>query len=608
MRSKYILIAVVLITLAFGLGRLSAAPGTLDSPGDPFSDAAKMYTLEDIYNRLNDGTEGAQSTFTEPAAGPGTGTMHDLNEIMAKAPVIDNTSGATETNVLDGKTFWGLTGGQWGPQAGTMPDREGDNASTAQGESGGVNYFTAPDGYYDGDDTVTATDAEVRALDAQIAAGKIKKDVNIFGQVGTLTPDGGTAVAADLFRDETAHLTNDWTLDTGTLDLACNDPAFNGTANKVPNAYDGAGNGENRWCMTDSGDAAVADIRDGKKAWVDGSEVTGDLTPDGGTATVADLFNGQTAHLTNDWTLDTGTLDLACNDPTFDGTANKVPNAYDGSGGNGENRWCMTDSGDAAVADIRDGKKAWVDGSEVTGNVAAGSNVDGPEGAKSFTIPNRLYSGSKTCTANDTDLVAGNIKCGVTIFGVTGAIPPDCVAKTGQTTSYATGDDGAYRKGCLPVVAPSGGYSFGGYNRTSFTCLDGATGFEDNGDGTVTDNLTGLVWLKNADCLGFVSWANALTKANGLASGSCGLTDGSSAGDWRLPNLNELRSLFDPGLSPLYLPAGHPFTDVKGRTYWSSTTLAGGASDAWLVILCYGRVSHVNKTANFYVWAVRGGQ
>jgi hypothetical protein len=75
-----------------------------------------------------------------------------------------------------------------------------------------VNYFTAPDGYYDGDDRVSATDAQVRALDADIAADKIKKDVNVFGQVGTLTPDGGTAAAADLFNGKTAHLTNDWTL------------------------------------------------------------------------------------------------------------------------------------------------------------------------------------------------------------------------------------------------------------------------------------------------------------------------------------------------------------------------------------------------------------
>jgi len=80
--------------------------GTPDSPGAP--GVTNSFTLEDIYNRLNAGTAGVQSTFTEPAAGPGTGTMHTLNEIMGKAPAADNTNGATTAQVLTGKTYWGL--------------------------------------------------------------------------------------------------------------------------------------------------------------------------------------------------------------------------------------------------------------------------------------------------------------------------------------------------------------------------------------------------------------------------------------------------------------------------------------------------------------------
>ena len=68
----------------------------------------------------------------------------------------------------------------------------------------------------------------------------------------------------------------------------------------------------------------------------------------------------------------------------------------------------------------------------------------------------------------------------------------------------------------------------------------------DNGNGTVTDNLTGLIWLKNANCTntvggvakanGYLSWANALTWSNNLANGNCGLSDGSSAAgnQWHL--------------------------------------------------------------------------
>jgi hypothetical protein len=71
--------------------------------------------------------------------------------------------------------------------------------------------------------------------------------------------------------------------------------------------------------------------------------------------------------------------------------------------------------------------------------------------------------------------------------------PPDGpapVPKSGQTTSYATGDDGDLERG---VEKPP--------LKDRFT---------DNGDGTVTDNLTGLIWLKNADCFGSRTWHEAL--------------------------------------------------------------------------------------------------
>ena len=242
-----------------------------------------------------------------------------------------------------------------------------------------------------------------------------------------------------------------------------------------------------------------------------------------------------------------------------------------------------------------------------------GSDVTGPEGTATFHIPDGIYRG-KTATAIDSDLVAGNIRCGVTIFDVTGSMLPECVRKTGQTACWdsdgsstpcaGTGQDGEYQKGCLPIRA-SGlvGYLSAGYNRqNSFTC---SGGFTDNGNGTVTDNLTGLIWLKAANCLTFRTWAQALSDANGLTSGSCGLTDGSSAGDWRVPNINELRSLFNP-TSP-YVPAGHPFTGASGL-YWSSTTDASCLGEAWIVTLAIGYVQSNAKGTSGKVWPVRGGQ
>ncbi len=146
--------------------------------------------------------------------------------------------------------------------------------------------------------------------------------------------------------------------------------------------------------------------------------------------------------------------------------------------------------------------------------------------------------------------------------------------------------------------------------------------------GIVTDTLTGLIWLENANCTTFFSgdgtgqnnrnWINAFTAANSLAGGYCGLTDGSSAGDWRLPNLRELQSLVHYGYVDLAVPNtagtgqcttdGDPFIDVESSNYWSSSTVAGLTSAAWYVNMSDGFMTMSYKTNPQYVWPVRGGQ
>jgi hypothetical protein len=162
------------------------------------------------------------------------------------------------------------------------------------------------------------------------------------------------------------------------------------------------------------------------------------------------------------------------------------------------------------------------------------------------------------------------------------------IPKTGQTTSYDTRDDGALQMG---VTWPS-------------------QRFTDNSDGTVTDNLTGLIWLKHASCFGQKNWTTALNDANTLASGSCGLTDGSSAGDWRLPNVRELFSLIDFSQDNPALPSGYAtyFTNVQSSDYWSSSTSVNTTSNAWWVGISYGYLdaSHDKATTEDYVWPVRG--
>ena len=159
------------------------------------------------------------------------------------------------------------------------------------------------------------------------------------------------------------------------------------------------------------------------------------------------------------------------------------------------------------------------------------------------------------------------------------------VPKTGQTTSYATGDDGDLEKG---VAWPT-------------------PRFTDNGNGTVTDKLTGLIWMQDANILGKKTWTTALATANTLASGSGGLTDGSVAGDWRLPNRKELESLVDCSTAEPALPPGHPFTNVQSLYYVSSSTNADSTTYSWGVVFSTGLVASGSKSTIYNVWCVRGG-
>jgi len=140
--------------------------------------------------------------------------------------------------------------------------------------------------------------------------------------------------------------------------------------------------------------------------------------------------------------------------------------------------------------------------------------------------------------------------------------------------------------------------------------------FTDNGDGTVTDNVTGLTWTENADCDGSINWNDALGYCNALADGVCGLSDSSSAGDWHLPNRYELESLLDAEYFHPSLPntdgtgkwsEGDPFTNMGLEySYWSSTTLPGHPYAALRVYFGVGTVFSSNKVSeSYHVWCVR---
>jgi len=391
---------VIKTTLATAISLIcttAAFAGDLNAPYGPTEASSAMYTLEDLYNRMDAGAAASKRTgpFVEPGSAPAS-TGHNLDEVMDKAPVANNVNGVLPEGVLAGEIYWSLrTDGTWGPQTGTMV-----NVGT-QNITPGITAKTITQGYHDGDGSV--------AGDANLVTGNIKAGTTIFGV---------------------------------------------------------------------SGKTEVVD----------------------------------------------------------------------------------TTTGDALTTDLLSGKKAWVDGSEITGTA--------------------------------TNFVAY----------------PALVPESGQTTQYDTNDPQADDGAGNGIDLPS-------------------PRFTDNSDGTVTDELTGLMWLKDANCPNTIRpWQRGLTDVVELNAGgkmnnrACKDYSGTPYSDWRLPTVTELQSLIhfgysDPALSNAAGTAawieGDAFSDVMVEDlfyYFSSTTSVSDTSYAWSVDLATGRPMRKEKLHGGYHWPVMGGQ
>jgi hypothetical protein len=225
-----------------------------------------------------------------------------------------------------------------------------------------------------------------------------------------------------------------------------------------------------------------------------------------------------------------------------------------------------------------------------TGAVVAG-NYNSSGSAVYFTPTTALTSGTNyTMTiTNGLQDIAGNATTTsyTTSFtygtsGTMAIVGVYVVLKTGQTTSYATGDDGNLQIGT-------------------------ARSYTDNSDGTITDNARGLTWQKCSRGL------SGLT----CASGSATTTDWTTAGNycnglslasktWRLPTVQELGDLIDysqssPSINITFFP-----NTIIASYYWSSTTYATTTTFAWFVFFYDGFVSANFKTNGYYVRCISG--
>ncbi|MFZ5761131.1 MAG: DUF1566 domain-containing protein [Thermodesulfobacteriota bacterium] len=124
--------------------------------------------------------------------------------------------------------------------------------------------------------------------------------------------------------------------------------------------------------------------------------------------------------------------------------------------------------------------------------------------------------------------------------------------------------------------------------------------YTDNGDGTVIDNATGLMWQREDDN-STRTWQQALAYCESLELPEGGYDD------WRLPNVKELESITDDSRSnPAIDPTAFPNTNSS--YYWSSSTHAGNPDGAWNVFFSNGSVNGYFKDGYNYVRCVRDGQ
>jgi fibronectin type 3 domain-containing protein len=186
----------------------------------------------------------------------------------------------------------------------------------------------------------------------------------------------------------------------------------------------------------------------------------------------------------------------------------------------------------------------------------------------------------------------GNLIKSILIFGsliILGTFSPNesfafILPDTGQTLCYDSSGN---------VIDCTGTGQDGAYDINPMT-------FVDNGNGTVTDNNTGLMWQKD-DNGNRYSWYQALSRCSSLTLGG--------HSDWRLPTKKELMSIADysiPPPGPMIMTTYFPKT--WSAWYWSSTTDAGNPDQAWYVDFYNGDVGVYDKDYPDHVRCVRGGQ
>ncbi|KKW31358.1 MAG: hypothetical protein UY74_C0016G0015 [Candidatus Kaiserbacteria bacterium GW2011_GWC2_52_8b] len=520
---KFARLALPVVAPVLGVALIAHA-GSLSPSASP---AATGYTLSDIYTRLTTNAEATLGSHSfAPSAAPGS-TLHTLTEIYNGIPTIN------PAKVLSDTTYLGVTG--------TIAIKSGDAAAASSATSSTSLLLTPAAGYYDGAATVSTSSAG-------FLASNIRSGSYIFGITGTMLEAAGDAGAADVFSGKTFSSSTAASV-AGTLNLACNTATFDASGNLVATAYDGDGDGTDRWCMTNSGDAVAGDMLSGKIAWVDGVAVTGDMSAQTLSAANETVSAGQYAATT----LSAVDADLAA------GNIKKDTAIFGFSG---------TLFGDT-------------DASKVCDNASA--------------------AGTLSVTA--AYLSTGNTWCGTAGTLLANLWNGTSGAFTGGSQANGGADD--YNNGGSPS---SGRYAMGWT-----ACTSGADNYCGTGDAfaDMKDNSTGLIWSKpcsgsgcstSAEPAGTTySWDNSAVNNNSLTASELCSQDLGTTHDagWYLPHQKQLMQAYIDG------SYGNVEATGVNRYYWSATTVSYNTANAWNTYLSFGYTYYTAKTNASYVRCVR---
>ena len=113
----------------------------------------------------------------------------------------------------------------------------------------------------------------------------------------------------------------------------------------------------------------------------------------------------------------------------------------------------------------------------------------------------------------------------------------------------------------------------------------------------VRDKKTGLVWEQSPK-LDMSDWE--------MAQRRCSSSHAGGGTDWRVPTVQELRTLVEPSSIDVKLPADHPFANVEPSIYWSSTERRENGAYASFVNFSSGGSATLEKYMPTFVWCVRG--